>query len=484
MFAASRKTAVVAAGNPLTAEAGAAILRRGGNAVDAAIAAGLAAFVAEPLLASAGGAGMMVVSSSDGDEQVVDFFSPVPGLGGAPARRDFLPLEIDFGAACQVFHVGRGSAAPPMALQGMAEASRRFGRLPLEALIGPACDLAVHGATVSPESANVFALLWPINQLSADTMAAYSETDAPPRPGTRHPMPGMVRVLEAFAHHGGLPPELEEAILRGFGVDVGGCITPEDLRHPVRVVEPRTFELGGWRVMTSPRVGGELVRVIVSCLAGEPAPTYPEEVRRVAEACREGHRAQVRYTDSLLGSTTHISVLDAEGNAASVTLTNGEGCGHLIPGTPIQLNNFLGEEDLNPAGFFRYPPGTPLPSAIAPTVARGTGGVLALGSGGANRIRSVVSQVLYRVVMGGEGLEEAVLAPRVHAEEDTVWLEMAERPEPAETLHALHASFANVYEFPTRAFFFGGVHAALGLDGEVDAVGDPRRGGCVVRVEG
>ncbi len=477
-------SAVVAAGNPLTAEAGAAILRQGGNAVDAAIAAGLAAFVAEPLLASAGGAGMMVVSLSDGREHVVDFFSPVPGLGGMPTKRDFLPLEIDFGAASQVFHVGRGSAAPPMALSGMAEASRRFGRLPLEMLIEPACELSLDGATVSPESADVFSLLWPINQLSPDTMAAYSATDAPPRPGTRHPMPGMVRVLEAFAHHGGTPPEVEEAILEGFGLHAGGCITPQDLRHPVQVVEPRTFELGGWRVMTSPRIGGELVRVIASCLAGQPAPSHPEEVCRLAEACRQGHRAQVHYADSLLGSTTHISVLDAEGSAASVTLTNGEGCGYLIDGTPIQLNNFLGEEDLNPAGFFRYPPGTPLPSAIAPTIARGPDAVLALGSGGANRIRSVVSQVLHRVVIAGKDLEEAVLAPRVHAEEDAVWLEMADRPEPAETLHALHTSFAQVYEFPTRAFFFGGVHAALARDDVLDAVGDPRRGGCVVRVQG
>ena len=94
------------------------------------------------------------------------------------------------------------------------------------------------------------------------------------------------------------------------------------------------------------------------------------------------------------------------------------------------------------------------------------------------------TKVSFSISLGGinaeyvrDDLESAVLAPRVHAEEDAVWLEMAERRDPAAVLHRLHAAFENVYEFPTRAFFFGGVHAVLARHGRFEAFGDPRRGG-------
>lgn len=473
--------AVVAAGNPHTANAAAEILRAGGNAVDAIVAGGLAAFIAEPLLASAGGAGMLTLAMPKGDA-IVDFFSATPGLGGTNDDPDFVSIDIDFGAAMQRFHVGRGSAAPPVAFSGLAEAARHFGSLPLSTIIAPAVDLARDGAPVSDESAEVFRLLWPINQLSETTMAAYSSDDRPPQPGTRHPMPSMIDVLEAFAEHGDTPPYVREAMLEAFGMSAGGCLTPRDLDAArARIVEPRRFSLGDWEVLASPRIGGQMIEVITGALKGEPARTEAIEARRIALACKAGHMAKDAVLDSEIGVTTHLSILDADGGAASMTLTNGEGCGHVIPGTPIQLNNFMGEEDLHPRGFFGMPPGTPLPSMIAPCVARGPSGIFALGSGGANRIRSVVSQVLHRLTRG-EPLQQAVLAPRIHAENDSVWLEMAERRDPAATLHQLHDAFGHVYEFPIRAFFFGGVHAVMKRGESLEGMGDPRRGGAVVEV--
>jgi len=164
-----------------------------------------------------------------------------------------------------------------------------------------------------------------------------------------------------------------------------------------------------------------------------------------------------------------------------MTLTNGEGSGHCIPGTGIQLNNFLGEEDLNPGGFHEFDAGAPLPSMIAPTIVRSDAGVLALGSGGANRIRSVVSQVLYRVAFQSVPLEDAVMAPRVHAEEREVWVELADRDHPERIVAKLEEAFGSVYTFPFRAFFFGGVHAVFARGDQVTGIGDPRRGGAVAR---
>jgi gamma-glutamyltranspeptidase/glutathione hydrolase len=202
-----------------------------------------------------------------------------------------------------------------------------------------------------------------------------------------------------------------------------------------------------------------------------------------AAASRAAHFARVGVTAA--GNTTHISVLDGEQNAAAITLTNGEGSGHLIPGTGIQTNNFLGEEDLNPQGFHLHAAGARLPTMVAPTLAFRDGeAVLALGSGGANRIRSSVSQVLYRIAHDHASLETAVMAPRVHAETDDAWFEREGLDDPDAVIAALGRDFARVSPFPTRNLFFGGVHAVLkGEDGTYTAFGDPRRGGAAILVD-
>lgn len=478
---------VVAAGNPHTAEAAASVLREGGNAVDALVAGALASFVAEPLLASAGGSGMMTLALPGQEPVVIDFFSAMPGLdrpaGGPPM--DFEAIEIDFGAASQVFHIGRASAAPPVALPGLAAAAKEYGSLDLETLTAPAIDLATHGCPLTEEAAEVFRLLWPINLRTEDCQYSYSETDAPPHAGSRKAMPGMANLLRRFAEHGGPPPEFQQALLEHFGPSAGGAITAADLAQAKpRVVAPRALRIGEWEVLASPRLGGKLLGVIAGALAEGPvARTEAEEVARHAEACRAGTRA--KSDERAFGSTTHLSVIDAHGGAAAATLTNGEGSGHVLPGTQVQLNNFCGEEDLHPGGFFAHAPGAGLPSMIAPTIVRGPGdAVLALGSGGANRIRSVVSQVLYRVCVLGQPLEDAVRAPRVHAEETSVWLEMEERHDHHGIVDALNDRFEHVYSFPFRAFFFGGVHAVHARGGEVIGAGDPRRGGAVVHAQG
>src|SRR5207244_371898 len=101
-----------------------------------------------------------------------------------------------------------------------------------------------------------------------------------------------------------------------------------------------------------------------------------------------------RFLGLRLGGTTHVSVLDVDGRACSVTCTNGEGSGVVVPGTGMHLNNIMGEEDLSPLGFFRAPPGLRMPSMMAPTVVLGADGQveLVLGSAGSNRIRSAILQ--------------------------------------------------------------------------------------------
>ena len=125
-----------------------------------------------------------------------------------------------------------------------------------------------------------------------------------------------------------------------------------------------------------------------------------------------------------LGSTTHIAVIDADGNCASVTCSNGTGSGVVVPGTGVHLNNMLGEEDLNPQGFHRIPPGRRVSSMMSPTLALRDGEVvLGLGSAGSNRIRSAILQTVVRVLEQGMDAGDAVVSGRLHFEAGTVQAE-------------------------------------------------------------
>lgn len=473
---------VVSAGNGHTAAAAAEVLSAGGNAVDALVAGALASFVAEPLLASAGGAGMLTVVPVGAPPAAVDFFSTAPGRGGRPDALDFRTIEIDFGSARQVFHVGRGSAAVPLAFPGLGVAARRFGTLPLSDLVAPAVRLAREGVVLAREGALVFDLLWEIQRIDPAIVALHGVGGECPPAGALLRNPELADTMLEFAAQGGTPERVREGLLDTFGPDRGGLLSAEDLDDAAaRVIAPHRFRLGDHDVVSSPGPGGHLVGLIAGALAdGAAEPDEAAEVLRTALASLRGHQARGDY--AMPGNTTHLSAIDDDGCAASMTLTNGEGCGFLVPGTGIQVNNFLGEEDLNPRGFHSHPPGTRLPTMLAPTIALKDGEPrLALGSGGSNRIRSAVSEVLHRVVSLGEELAAAVLAPRVHAEDRAVWVELEGLRDPRSVIDALEARFPEVYPFPTRAFFFGGVHAVdRAADGSMNGVGDPRRGGCAV----
>jgi gamma-glutamyltranspeptidase/glutathione hydrolase len=180
-----------------------------------------------------------------------------------------------------------------------------------------------------------------------------------------------------------------------------------------------------------------------------------------------------------LGSTTHIAVLDRDGWACSVTCSNGSASGVIVPGTGVHLNNMLGEQDLNPLGFHRTPPGRRMPSMMSPTIVLRDGAAqLAVGSAGSNRIRSAVLQTIIRVIDDGLEAQAAIDAPRVHFEDDMVY------SEPGIDVAALQAAGRSVSPFRDRNLFFGGAQAAaLDAGGRFSGGGDPRRGGAAIVVE-
>src|ERR671932_773402 len=151
---------VVAAGPPLTAEAGAQVLRAGGNAVDAALAAMATSFVTEPQLTGLGAGGYMLVAEPGDEPALLDFFVAAPGEGADPsARAPLVAAEVFFGAVAQVFHVGVASGGVYGPRAGIGEAPRRYASVPLAELVAPAAAQARAGVEVNAQQAYIFALL-------------------------------------------------------------------------------------------------------------------------------------------------------------------------------------------------------------------------------------------------------------------------------------------------------------------------------------
>jgi gamma-glutamyltranspeptidase/glutathione hydrolase len=175
-----------------------------------------------------------------------------------------------------------------------------------------------------------------------------------------------------------------------------------------------------------------------------------------------------------VGGTTHVSVIDAAGNAASFSTSTGSGSGVVVPGTGIYLNNMLGEADLV-GGPVR--PGRRLTSMMAPTIALGPRGEprLVVGSAGSARLRGAIMQIVVNVLDHGLPLDEALAAPRVHLDEPHLHCEGGHDPEVLDRLDRLGY---DVVRWRRRNLFFGGA-AAVGVlpDGTLEAAGDPRRGG-------
>ncbi|MCA9670139.1 MAG: gamma-glutamyltransferase [Myxococcales bacterium] len=524
-----------AGGAEKTVEAAREILDLGGNAVDALVAACFATPVSEPVLTSLLGGGALIVRSAEsGEVRVLDFFTNAPGIGGPPpdASLDFHTTAIDFGPARQSFQVGRGAAAVPGALPGLCSALERWGSLSLAEVIKPACRMLREGVAMAPLQAFAARVLAPIVMTSESSRRIYAPSGEILAEGETLAIPEVADALEDLSERGYAryhDEVLAPLLLAEFGVERGGRLTRADLdSYRVEVREPLVARYRDRTVYTNPppALGGKMLTTMLRLLEGLDVDALGEhstvehtrvlaQAMRVADAARaagaldglqgeagslgkdaplrqagpwiEHFRALVNGNTRLdaapdapggPGATTHISVVDSKGNAAGLTFSHGEGCGHVVPELGITMNNMMGEADLHPEGFHRVAPGTRLRTMMSPTLMIADDGTLTvLGSGGANRIRTALLQVISNLVDHRMDPDEAVQSPRVHFESGVLAVELDGRPFGDGGLTALGAP--ELTTFAEHNLFFGGVHMCRRrADGRLDGAGDRRRGGC------
>ncbi|MDQ6999697.1 MAG: gamma-glutamyltransferase [Mariprofundus sp.] len=528
---------MVAAGHTATAEAGAAILRAGGNAVDAAIAAVCTSFCAEPVLTAAGGGGFMLVAAPHQRPVLYDGFARMPrsiihhgsttANFSADTSTELKAIPIDFGDTVQTFHIGQASVGTPSLPAMLFEAHLQHGKLPLREALMPGIEAAKNGIRLNHLQASFIKLLQPILSSSEPCKSLHAPAGKLLVEGDCFRNPDLGNILEMLAiegidemYHGDLARTIVSACTPH------GLLGMEDMcSQQVNTRTPLSTPMFGGTLLTNPPPSsGGLLITFAACLldrlpahdvtAKTPWPVLITEALHAASSIRhQGLDARIHKSDieseilnrhllqtqmdNILqrlrgiaqdrhdepvnrnGSTTHISIVDKDGMAVSLTTSNGEGSGIVVPGTGIHLNNMLGEEDINPLGFHALPGGTMLSSMMAPSIFMKDGRpAIVLGSGGSNRLRGAILQVLTRHLLLNQSIEEAVHAPRLHNEGDRLDIEPDFLSDHEKDQLIQMGWKLNPWQ--QQSVYFGGVNAiSCDIKGQLCASGDPRRGGAV-----
>ncbi len=504
------KKSVVAAGHELTARAAAEILQDGGNAFDACVAGLLMTFVAEAVFASPGGGGFLMARRAGSDVVTLfDFFAETPRKRRPASEIDFYPIHADFGPAKQEFHIGLGSSATPGVVPGLFAMHQELCRLPMKRLAEPAVRAAREGFPLTAFQAYLLTVIAPILFATPGVAKVFAPDGTLLKAGATFRNPDLGECIEWLAEDGArlfVDGDVGHAIVRQQR-DGGGYLTQEDLAdYQVVRRKPILWQHGDATVALNPppAASGALIAFglgYIQALVDEGRALDAFALKEAMAATNEARaahgeglaaklaggvlakrrRAAARHPVANRG-TTHISAIDRDGNAASASLSNGEGNGSIVGNFGFMLNNMLGEEDLTPQGLGTWREATRLSSMMAPTIIlEPDGTVIALGTGGSNRIRTAILQVAVNLLDHGMSLEAAVEAPRLHLEKCGTLSFEPGLPEAVESV--FRALEDKAHAWPERNLFFGGVHAARRFgDGGIEGAGDPRRGGVAIVV--
>lgn len=494
--------AAIAAPNALAAQAGMDVVALGGTAVDAAVAALAVTYVTEPGIVSALGGAFVNVWPAGGEPQVIDGNSEMPGRSAERERfgSGLRAIHLDYGGGITI-NAGAGSAATPGSFAAYEMAHEMFGRASWGDILAPAISAAREGFVLGPAAGHYLQLtgrqLWSFDE---ETRAQHFDGDEPAGPGTRMVNPDLANTFEVVARQG--VSQLYTGALGDAIADhvtqQGGLLGRDDLAAYRAVCRPASRAVvGDWDVALNPppSIGGPVLTAMLRLVADRGMdPSNLLEIQSTVLGYRAEHldratdlRAagaelllalETTGLESLPTSkdTAHVSVVDSDGNACAITTSAGYSSGVTVPGTGLVLNNCLGEPELNRLGLHALPPGTRLASNMSPVTARSSSGVtLAIGTPGADRITTALTQVIGRHGLGGEDLQASIDAPRLHvelaAEGPRVHFEPDDR-----TAAAIAAIGATAVPHEALDMYFGGVGAAYGTDaGELGAAGDPRR---------
>ena len=520
--------AVVVTSHPIASEVGADVLRRGGNAVDAAVAVGFALAVVHPVAGNIGGGGFMLIRMRNAPVRALDYRETAPR--GATAT-----MFVDSaGHPSASSLTGPLSVGVPGSVAGLFLAHQALGRLPWAELLAPAEALASGGYLIDAARSRMITLEAARLAQFPASRTQFLPGDEPPAPGTRFTQPDLAQTLRLIAdsgaavfYHGSIAAAIVREVQGG-----GGVLTAEDLagyrpiwRTPLAV----SYRGDTIYTMPPPSGGGVALAEILNVMEGYTPPPFGsaalmhleiEAMRRayldrntylgdpafvsmpLARLLSKGYAAQLRAgidPDRATPSprpvgvrsegteTTHYSIVDGDGDAVSctTTLNNDFGSAVTVSGAGFLLNDEMDDFTTAPGrpnlfGLVQgaansIAPGKRMLSAMTPVLAVDSLGqlFLVLGSPGGSRITTAVYQVLTNIIDQGMTLADAVAAPRLHhqALPDVVSLERdGFLPAVVDSLEAMGYA-VSTWGYKTE------VNAIARTPGGWVGVADPRRGG-------
>lgn len=509
----SRSHVAVAGPAPEAVESALSVVEMGGNAVDAAVAALCTACVTEVGIVSPMGGAYINVWAPGQEPLVLDGNVEMPGRGRprewfGGGVRDFW---LGYYGGLRVYG-GHGSVAVPGMFAALDEVSQRWGALPWRELLAPAARIAHEGWALGPACAYYL-------QYSAPSLFAWDPQThdfmtqggqvGTPKAATVLRSPDLAASLETIGREGVATlytGDLAHAIAADMDAN-SGLLSLEDLAAYRTVVRPvLRSRLGAWDVGVNPApsIGGPVLTAMLRLLSQrreQRGHTDIGDIIDIQHTVLGYRRAAIDAADDLeaagrellqalerLGpeglaavvsspETIHVSAVDDQGLACSITTSAGYGSGLTTPGTGLMMNNALGEPELNRRGLHALAPGTRLASNMAPSTARrDDGAVLAIGSPGADRITTSLLQVLGGICLDDRSLQAAVDRPRVHVAFDDEGSARVEYESVAHVADAVEATGYPSEPHDEFSMYFGGVGvASLTGDGTLQAAGDPRR---------
>tara|TARA_B100000029_G_scaffold515060_1_gene620326 strand:- start:876 stop:2390 length:1515 start_codon:yes stop_codon:yes gene_type:complete len=480
------------------------ILQFGGNAFDAAISAIFVSMTSEFALTGIFGGGTLLGIKDNEAPFVYDFFVNCPESLNNP-NAEFKEVMVNFGNTKQKFHIGKGSIATPGNLMGLLEIQKKYGMLNLKDVLSPAKEIANSGVEITKHQSDIIKLVDPILTFDNSGKELFLKNGNLISEGDIFKNIAFADFLDILGKNG------SDYFYKGEGLNIilnhcsnGGHIKKNDF-NTYKVYKRESISLNylDHDIFTNPApsFGGSLIVFLLklfknsknkldlfnlikgmnlSSLARNEICKNPDDEMEINKIFKDNCFSKylklfqddnVSFAKSLdgFGSTTHVSVLDKNGNAASVTTTNGEGCGYIIPEFGIMMNNMLGEQDLNPFGFHNWNKARRLPTMISPIIiCKNNKPKYILGSGGSNRIRSANIQVMFNLLHKNYSLEKAIDESRIHLEGNTLFFEPGVNLPIESSLKGLLLN-----SFSDKNVFFGGVNA-VSMN---EAVGDKRRGG-------
>ncbi|MEA4847729.1 MAG: gamma-glutamyltransferase [Clostridiaceae bacterium] len=523
------KNGVVAAAKPEASQVGVDILKKGGNAVDAAVATGFALGVLEPNASGLGGGGFMIIRMANtGKAVVVDFRETAP----KNAKADMFKYDAEGKAVLNQENIIGGKASGvPGEVAGLLTALENYGTMDRKQIMQPAIDLAEKGIPVTVNLAQIITDEFDkINRFEA-TSALYLKDGLPYEVGDTIVNKDLANTLKLI-QAGGKDAFYKGELAKKIALEVqkqGGIITVDDLKnYKVEIREPVEGTYRGYKIISTPPAssGGTHVIELLNIMENYDLKTMGDnttdtwhawtEAMKLMFADRSKYMADTAFVKVPLkgltdkeyakelykkidmtkpaaaveagdpwkyesGSTTSFSIMDKYGNMVTVTKSINYffGSGVIVPGTGIIMNNHMDDFVLKPGSVNSIEPGKRPLSSMSPTLVLDPQGrpFMTLGSPGATRIITTVAQTISNVIDHGMDIQQAILAPRIFSmQSGAVNLEGRVSIKSYEELKARGHQVVLKNDYDA---YFGGVHAVL-MDYETNTLhggADPRRDG-------